>query len=288
MEMNNKYDISERIGIMQGRLSKPVTDKIQAFPFNNWENEFKIASEIGYACIEWVIDSKGIDSNPLFVDSKRRSIKNLINEFKITIPAICHDQLMDIPLHSKDENTASCAFNILKKTMEICENFGIKYIEIPLVGNSSLKTDSDFNSLVKQLAKLDKKAKKYNIDFILETDLPPEQNVSLMKSMIGMSVGMNFDMGNSAYWSFNPDIELPQIGPWIKNVHVKDCIPEIYTVPLGDGNVDFNKVFEHLKIQGYIGLFILQAAPASFGEEIEVAKHYYNFTKKLLTKYYES
>ena len=53
--------------------------------------------------------------------------------------------------------------------MEICEDFGIKYIEIPLVGNSSLKTESDFNSLVKQLANLDKKAKKYNIDFILET-----------------------------------------------------------------------------------------------------------------------
>lgn len=288
MEMNNKYDLSERIGIMQGRLSKPATDKIQAFPFNNWENEFKIASEIGFACIEWVIDSKGIDSNPLFLDSKRSTIKNLINGFKITIPAICHDQLMDIPLHSKDENTASCAFNILKKTMEICENFGIKYIEIPLVGNSSLKTESDFNSLVRQLTKLDKKAKKYNIDFILETDLPPEKNVSLMKSMIGMSVGMNFDMGNSAYWGFNPDIELAQIGPWIKNVHVKDCIPEIYTVPLGDGNVDFNKVFEHLKSQSYDGLFILQAAPASFGEEIEVAKHYYNFTKKLLTEYYES
>ena len=39
-------------------------------------------------------------------------------------------------------------------------------------------------------------------------------------------------------------------------------------MPLGDGNVDFNKVFDHLKIQGYDGLFILQAAPASFGEEI--------------------
>ena len=283
-----KINFDNRIGIMQGRLSEPVNGKIQAFPFNNWENEFKIASKIGYACIEWVIDSKGIDTNPLFSDSKRKTINTLINEFKITIPAICHDQLMDIALHSKDENTASYAYNILKKTMETCENFGIKYIEIPLVGNSSLKTDSDFNNLVKQLTKLDKKAKKYSIDFILETDLPPEQNVSLMKSMVGMSVGMNFDMGNSAYWSFNPDIELNQIGPWIKNVHVKDCIPDVYTVPLGDGSVNFKKVFQHLNTQNYDGLFILQAAPASFGQEIEVAKHNYNFTKRLLIKYYES
>jgi len=286
MKMNSIHDISERIGIMQGRLSRPVNANIQSFPFNNWENEFKIASEIGYACIEWVIDSNGIDTNPLFLYSKRKIISTLINESKITIPAICHDQLMDIPLHSKDENTASLAFNILKKTMETCENFGIKYIEIPLVGNSSLKTDSDFNNLVKQLTKLDNKAKNYSIDFILETDLPPERNASLMENMSGLSVGLNFDMGNSAYWGFDPDHELPLIGLWIKNVHVKDCTPQDYTLPLGDGDVDFRKVFTHLKNQNYDGLFILQAAPATHGKEKEKAKQYYHFTHNQLHNYY--
>ena len=89
------------------------------------------------------------------------------------------------------------------------------------------------------------------------------------------SVGLNFDMGNSAYWGFDPDIELQCIGPYIKNVHIKDCKPDIYTVPLGSGNVDFEKVLKHLKSQGYNGLFILQAAPASIGSEFEIAKQYY-------------
>ena len=93
---------------------------------------------------------------------------------------------------------------------------------------------------MKQLANLDKKAKKYNIDFILETDLPPKQNVSLMKSMIGMSVGMNFDMGNSAYWSFNPDIELPQLGPWIKMLCKRLYSRNLHSA-LGDGNVTGRK-----------------------------------------------
>jgi L-ribulose-5-phosphate 3-epimerase len=278
----------KNIGIMQGRLSKPLNEKIQSFPIDNWENEFKIASEIGYTCIEWVIDSNGIDNNPLFFDSKRKVINTLMNQFNISIPAVCHDQLMDITLHSKDENTANLAFNILNKTMDACENMGIKYIEIPLVGNSALKTESDFNILMEKLYNLDKKAKEFRISFILETDLSPEQNVSLMKSMEGLSVGMNFDMGNSAYWGFNPDIELIQIGPWIKNVHVKDCTPKDYTLPLGEGNVDFKKVFNHLKKQKYDGLFILQAAPAPYGQEIEIAKNNYNFTKKQLSKYYES
>ena len=273
---------------MQGRLSKPINKQIQSFPINNWEIEFKIASEIGYSCIEWVIDANGIDNNPLFLNSKRKTILNLINEYNISIPAVCHDQLMDINLHSKDKNIASLAFNILLKTMETCENMGVKFIEIPLIGNSALKKESDFNILIEQLSRLDNKAKKYGIDFILETDLSPDRNVTLMQSMSGMSVGMNFDMGNSAYWGFDSDYELPLIGSWIKNVHVKDCNPKDYTLPLGDGDVDFKKVFTHLKKQNYDGLFILQAAPAPYGQEIEIAKNNYNFTKKQLNRYYES
>ena len=109
-----------------------------------------------------------------------------------------------------------------------------------------------------------------------------------MEKMNGLSVGLNFDMGNSAYWGFNPDQELPLIGKWVKNVHIKDCTPEKYTLPLGNGDVNFEKVFKYLKNQNYNGLFILQAAPAPLGEEVKIAKKYFNFTKKHICNYYES
>ena len=41
-----------RIGIMQGRLSKPINGKIQSFPKNSWENEFYLAKDIGFELIE--------------------------------------------------------------------------------------------------------------------------------------------------------------------------------------------------------------------------------------------
>ena len=233
----------EIIGIMQGRLTEPRNEKIQSFPVNNWDQEFELAAEIGFNCIEWVIDDDGIDTNPLFSVSKRKTIKSMCEKYNISIPAVCHDQLMDIPLHSQNNNIAKLAASILHKTIESCESLGIQFIEIPLIGNSALSDDTDQQNLIKQLANLDNKAKQCGISFILETDLPPERNVALMKNMSGLSVGLNFDMGNSAYWGIDPDHELPLIGPWIKNVHVKDCTPEDYTLPLGDGDVDFKKVF---------------------------------------------
>ena len=107
-----------------------------------------------------------------------------------------------------------------------------------------------------------------------------------MQNMNGLSVGLNFDMGNSAYWGFDSDYELPLIGPWIKNVHVKDCTPKDYTLPLGDGDVDFKKVFTHLKKQKYDGLFILQAAPAAHGKEKDIARQYCQFIQNQIRNYF--
>ena len=41
------------VGIMQGRLVPPVDGRIQAFPAENWKDEFELASDAGLACIEW-------------------------------------------------------------------------------------------------------------------------------------------------------------------------------------------------------------------------------------------
>ena len=172
--------------------------------------------------------------------------------------------------------------------MEVCENIGIHFIELPFVGKSSINEDSDINKLIEIFSKLENKAMEYGINFIFETDLNPEKNSKLMEKMNGMSVGLNFDMGNSAYWGFDPDHELPLIGKWVKNVHIKDCTPQKYTLPLGNGDVDFKKVFGHLKNQNYNGLFILQAAPALLGKEFEIAKKYFHFTEKHIINYYGS
>jgi L-ribulose-5-phosphate 3-epimerase len=278
--------MNNRIGIMQGRLSKPINGKIQSFPADNWEREFELAAEIGYSNIEWVIDNEGIENNPLFSRNKSKTIFGLIKKYNISIPAVCHDQLMEFPLHSSDNKISTIAQKILIKTMEVCGNFGIQFIEIPLIGKASLNQDYYIQRLTDTLSNLDAKAREYGLSFILETDLSPESNAKMMEKMSGISVGLNYDMGNSAYWGFDPDHELPLIGMWIKNVHVKDCTPKDYTLPLGEGDVDFKKVFNHLKNQNYNGLFILQAAPAERGKEKGIAKQYFQFTQNQLGNYY--
>ena len=43
MEIEN---FKNRIGFMQGRLSEPIDNKIQSFPIDTWQEEFKWAQKI--------------------------------------------------------------------------------------------------------------------------------------------------------------------------------------------------------------------------------------------------
>ena len=48
----------QRIGFMQGRLSALVDGKIQAFPWDEWREEFPRAKALGLGRMEWTIDQE--------------------------------------------------------------------------------------------------------------------------------------------------------------------------------------------------------------------------------------
>ena len=82
--------MSSRIGIMQGRLSKPINGMIQSFPKNSWENEFYLAKDIGFKLIEWVLD-ENIKDNPIVnkeLFSKIDIIKKKLKLMSIQFAAI--------------------------------------------------------------------------------------------------------------------------------------------------------------------------------------------------------
>ena len=50
---------------MQGRLSALVDGKIQAFPWDEWREEFPRANALGLTRMEWTIDQERLRDNPL-------------------------------------------------------------------------------------------------------------------------------------------------------------------------------------------------------------------------------
>ena len=268
---------------MQGRLSRPINNRIQSFPLNSWEDEFYLAKEIGFELIEWVLD-ENIQDNPILNKKHFSKINFIKNETGININSICCDYFMKNSLSKNSKSFSEKNLEIMNFLIEeSCPLNNIKIIDLPLVGEESLKKKKISEDYKNVLLKLEKKILGNNLMVALETDLGPNELKDFLKNFNKNAVTVNYDMGNSAFWEFEAKKEFLSYGKLISNVHIKDCTPRDYTVQLGDGNVNFDEIFLLLKKNNYKADFILQAARGE--NDFQIAKKQFQFAKKYVEKF---
>lgn len=273
-----------KIGIMQGRLSPPINNKIQAFPQHAWEEEFFTAKQIGFKSIEFIFEKQNYKNNPLWTDEGLDKINQLVDCTGVSVDHVCADYFMECPFIRVSEEEREKSINILKVLIKRCARIGIKGIEIPMVDNSKIETESEKEVVVKSLRKIIPIIEEDSMETGLETSLAPLEFKDLLEKINHPLIKANYDTGNSASLGYDTREEIIALGKWISNVHIKDRILNGKTVPLGTGNADFDKSFWAFKEINYSGAFILQAARAD-GDEIENAKRNYEFVKNLVSKY---
>lgn len=276
--------MNNRLGIMQGRLSPVIDGEIQAFPSRTWREEFPLAKKIGFELIEWVLDINSLSENPILNRTGRKEISALQADFGILVSSICCDYFMVNAFNSSEPTIRMQAKNMLLELINVCPEVGIKYIELPLVGKAEISNESDSLLIRDLLIDLLPLLDKMGVFILLELNLNPSQVNHFLTTINSNRILVNYDTGNSAYWGFEPNEEIPLYGKFIENVHIKDCTPRDYTVPLGEGNVDFQGVFKLLKNVGYQGDFILQTARSE--NHYLTAKNFYQFTKTLIDRYF--
>ena len=276
--------MSPRIGIMQGRLSKPLNGKIQSFPASSWENEFYLAKDIGFKSIEWVLD-ENLKDNPIVNEDHFSKIRTIKKKTGIEVNSICCDYFMTNSLSRNSKSFKEENLEILNFLInESCPLNNIKIIDLPLMGEEGLKKKQIADDYRNLLLKLEKKILDNNLMIALETDLEPNELKDFLKNFNKKAVTVNYDTGNSAFWEFDTKQEFLCYGQSISNVHIKDCTPKDYTVQLGDGNVNFNEVFHLLKKNNYKSDFILQAARGQ--DDVQIAKKQLRFTEEYVSKYF--
>jgi hexulose-6-phosphate isomerase len=151
------------------------------------------------------------------------------------------------------------------------------------VDNSKIETEEEVALLTECLKECLTVAEAYDIKLVLETSLNPGNFKALLQRINHPLIGANYDAGNSASLGYDPEEEILKLGKWIDNVHIKDRVLGGGTVPLGEGAVDFELVFQTLGRIAYRGSFILQAARGD--NELEVAKRQLAFVRRYVQKY---
>jgi len=268
------------IGIMQGRLSPPVDGKIQVFPWNTWEEEFYRANEIGIDLIDWIVEEDRLWENPLLSSEGAKSIETVTNKTGVYIGAVCADYFMNCPLIRCSDLALEERLKVLEILIDRLSEFGIRYLEIPFVDNSAINDRSELLQIVRSVKpKLDR-AHQLGVTLAFETSLPPEMFRDFLGELGHPAARANYDMGNSASLGYHPVKEFAAYGEEVVTVHVKDRVLNGGTVPLGEGDTDFETCFEMLRGKDYGGPFILQVARAD--KEMESAKRNMLFVKNLM------
>ena len=92
----------KNFGVMQGRLLKPINNKIQAFPNNKGINELELVKGLNLKHLEWTLDDKNLEKNPLLSHKGQIQIKKLCKQNNITINSITGDCFMQKPFWKKE------------------------------------------------------------------------------------------------------------------------------------------------------------------------------------------
>lgn len=267
--------MESKIGFMQGRLSNIVNNQIQAFPWNEWEKEFQIASKIKIFLMEWTLDQKELYKNPLMTLEGRKRIKELTSKYKIQIPSLTGDCFMQRPFWKETNKFLERQLKL--DFINVCKSaskLGINYVVVPLVDNGSIESKSEEKKLIKFLIERENIFIDLKIKIVFESDKNPECLKKFIADLNPDLFGINYDIGNSASLGFNPRMELDLYGERVLNVHIKDRVLNGTTVPLGEGNADFYTVFQKLSEINYKGNFILQTARAVDNNHSGLLKKY--------------
>lgn len=270
------------IGIMQGRLSKSLTGKIQEFPAITWQQEFMLAHSIGLKAIEWTVDFKDFRANPLFDGRHKSEISKLQAEYNISIPSVTLDCFVDAPIHKRNETTGLASSTAdLVWIAEQLQDTGVDILVLPIVAEGGRFNSEALDSLISKLNSVEISLKALGKRIAVECEFDIASISQMLSGLDSETFGVNFDMGNSASMGHNPKHELEACEGRILNIHIKDRLLTGHTVPLGMGAVDFKEIASILDAQVYSGNMILQAARDFNQDEVEQVNSYINFCRSL-------
>lgn len=268
----------ERVGFMQGRLSAMVDGKIQAFPWDQWRDEFPRANALGLTRIEWTIDQDRLRENPLNTRAGQQEILELSQRNGLKPASLTGDCFMQAPFWKADGETQKSLVDDLDLVLASCSTLGIEFVVIPLVDNGRIESAAQTETLLRVLLDRASSLLERGLRIVFESDLPPAPLAQFIDAFPREAFGINYDSGNSAALGYDSADEIQAYASRILNVHIKDRLRGGTTVPLGTGAANLAKTVRLIEQSGYLGQYILQTARATDGNHAGALARYRDMT----------
>jgi sugar phosphate isomerase/epimerase len=159
----------------------------------------------------------------------------------------------------------------IEATVALAARLGLRLVTFHAGFLPHAETDPNFTKMLKRLAEVADLFGARNIILGLETGQETAPMLAgLLRNLGRSNVGVNFDPANMLlYDKGNPIEALRFLGPWLRQVHIKDArrtkVPGTWgeEVTVGTGEVDWTAFFRALQQLGFSGDFVIEREAGS-------------------------
>lgn len=246
-----------KIGIIQGRLSKRPYPRLQEFPWNTWQEEFEYAKRIGYDFIEWIFELNRFEDNPIWTSEGRKEINRRKNN-GVSVDSVCADYFLEKPFYRRKEYSLEQNINILKELIKKIADIDARTILLPVLEEAELRTGEEEKELAEALYQCIPLLEEYKIKIGLETELDAHKYLDVVSQFKSDCIGVYYDAGNCTFCGHDMKEDMEVLKDYIFNIHVKDRKIGGESVYLGTGDTNFREGIPYLIQSGFKGNFVLQ------------------------------
>ncbi len=244
------------VAILQGRLSPDLENRYQFFPTTGWQDEFSCAQEIGFDGIEWLVDPKNWEKNPIF-DARYDEVASRVEQTSLPVVSVCADWFMEVCIWEGDPEAHRAhirsLFPRLAQTVR-------KVLLVPLLETHSIFDEDIQNRVVDVLKPLAPEMESLGIAIAFESELTAGALKAFLAKFESTAFGVYYDIGNCTSYGFDCAADIRMLGSLIKGVHVKDRkVGTTKPLRLGEGDADFKGVIAALADINWQGTLVMQA-----------------------------
>lgn len=245
------------LGIIQGRLTQ--AKELQCFPAQKWKEEFPLARQCGYHCIELIRDQKENPDNPLWSsDSDLSEVESVALLSGIGIRSICDDYVQNCEW----ENLSTENYKKLVDLLCRASKLNVQLVVYPLFQKANIDTPQKQNALLAFLNSIAPLLELLHLSIALEISSSYDTLERLFANISSRRIGLCVDTGNlhAAGICTASILKSDALQERIMHIHLKDRDDSGNNVVIGYGNVDFGTILGILREKDYSGCLITETA----------------------------
>ena len=199
--------------------------------------------------------------NPVSSGKGRSEIAARVRATGVRVQSLCADYFIAHPLFRVSSEARQRRAAVLTRLIAAAAEVGVTLIVLPVLEQSALQTAADEDHLLDALSEPLESALARGVRIALEADLRATDCVRLVERARCAAMGICYDTGNAAARGADLAEDLHLLAPHVLEVHIKDRRKNGVSVPLGEGDADFDRFFAAAAAVGYSGPFVLETPP---------------------------